>query len=383
MCAEASPVILQVLPSLRSGGAERGAVDIAIAAKKAGFASFVASAGGLMVHQLTRAGITHFELPLDSKNPITIWRNIYRLRRIIKGQGVNIVHARSRAPAWSAYFAAKGQSCHFITTFHGLYKTENKLKICYNEIMTRGEKVIAISRFIAKHIVDTYQTSKDRIHIIHRGVDEKVFDPEIVAEHRITALLERWSVPDALPVILCPARITRWKGHLFLLEALKKLPHRNYYCVLLGDDKDHERYRSELEVAIIDGGLGGNVRIANPIFDMPAAYMASSVVVAPSIEPEAFGRVPVEAQMMGKPIITTNHGGALETVIDGDKFNRTGWLVSPNNPEELKTAIEESLRLTETERKLLASRAISHARQNFSNIQMIDKTLNLYREFVR
>lgn len=383
MCAEASPVILQVLPSLRSGGAERGAVDIAIAAKKAGFASFVASAGGLMVHQLTRAGITHFELPLDSKNPFTIWRNIYRLRRIIKGQGVNIVHARSRAPAWSAYFAARGQSCHFITTFHGLYKTENKWKIRYNEIMTRGEKVIAISRFIAKHIVETYQTPKDRIHIIHRGVDEKVFDPEIVAEHRITALLERWSVPDALPVILCPARITRWKGHLFLLEALKKLPHRNYYCVFLGDDKDHERYRSELEVAIIDGGLGGNVRIANPIFDMPAAYMASSVVVAPSIEPEAFGRVPVEAQMMGKPIITTNHGGTLETVIDGDKFKRTGWLVSPKNPEELKTAIEESLKLTETERKLLASRAIAHARQNFSNIQMMDKTLNLYREFVR
>ena len=370
------PVILQVLPELRSGGVERGAIDIARAIVNAGGKALVASNGGPMASQLTNVGAEHISLPLHRKNPLSLWLNSLRLAHIIRKHRVNIIHARSRAPAWSAKAAADQTGCRFMTTFHGTYGLQNKWKKQYNSIMTEGERVIAVSHFIADHIQQNYEITPEKIRIIHRGVDLKVFHPMNHSLLRLIELTKDWRLPE-LPLILFPGRITRWKGQDVFLRALAILSHRNFFAVLLGDDKGHENYRHELERLIAELGLEGHVRIARHTHHITEAYRLARVVVATSIEPEAFGRVVLEAQAMGKPVIATNHGGPMETVIP----DTTGWLVAPGSIEQLAERIEHALTIDERMLQWMSEQAIYNA-QNFSLDLMAAKTIDVYKELL-
>lgn len=379
--ADKQPVILQVLPELRAGGVERGTIEMAQAIQQAGWQALVASAGGQMVHQLNQIGAKHIELPLQTKNPFKMRANAAELARIIREHRVDIVHARSRAPAWSAYWAAKKTGAHFITTFHGTYGMENRWKMRYNSIMTRGERVIAISEFIAAHIREHYEVDEHNLRIIHRGVDVEKFSQDNVTGVRVAELAKSWRMPEEamdVPVILLPGRITRWKGHAVLLKALAKIKDLPFFCVLLGDDTGHPAFRRELEEMIVKYGLAGKARIAPNTSRMAEAYMLASVVVAPSTEPEAFGRIPVEAQAMGKPIIATGHGGFRETIVDGE----TGWLIPPGDVDALAEKLRHALTLAPEEREEWGWRARQHACDYFSSDLMKHKTINVYSELL-
>lgn len=369
--------VLQVLPALGAGGGvERGTVEIAGAVVEAGGRAIVASSGGPLVHDLSRVGAEHVELPLQSKNPITMWRNIERLAEFIRAEKVDIVHARSRAPAWSAWAATKRTGSHFVTTFHGTYGASNHLKRVYNSVMTRGERVIAISQFIAGHVRQLYGVPSGKIKVIHRGVDLERFDPAKVSAQRVVNLAADWMLPDGVPVIMLPGRLTRWKGQPVVIDALSKLKHRDIRCLLVGGDQGREDYRAELEAMIARRDLNEVVRLVDHCDDMPAAYMLTDVVISASTDPEAFGRVIAEAQALGRPVIATDHGGAKETVIPGV----TGWLVPPGDADALAAAIDKVLSLDSAARSTLAGKAIANVRDNFSKASMCAKTLDVYDE---
>lgn len=369
--------VLQILPALgASGGVERGTVEIAGAVVQAGGRAIVASSGGALVHDLARVGAVHVELPLQSKNPVTMWRNIDRIAEVIKAENVDIVHARSRAPAWSAWMAAKRTNTHFVTTFHGTYGASNHLKRVYNSVMTRGERVIAISQFIAGHVRQLYGVPSGKIRVIHRGVDLDRFDPAKVTAQRVVNLATDWMLPDGMPVIMLPGRLTRWKGQPVVIDALGKLNRRDVRCLLVGGDQGREDYRAELEAMISARNLNEVVRLVDHCDDMPAAYMLTDVVISASTDPEAFGRVIAEAQALGRPVIATDHGGAKETVIPGE----TGWLVPPGDADALAAAIDKVLALDSAQRSTLAGKAITNVRDNFSKTAMCTKTLDVYDE---
>lgn len=372
------PTILQVLPALVTGGVERGAVDIAKAIVGAGGRALVASVGGPMTYELMRNGAQHFEMPLDSKNPFVMRANINRLATLIREQSVDVVHARSRAPAWSAWYAAEQAGTHFITTFHGTYGHKNAVKRRYNSIMTRGKRVIAISQFIAGHIHQVYGVPTNRIRVIPRGVDIARFDPDIVAAERVVGQAEKWRLPDGHPVVMLPGRLTRWKGQAVFIDAVGRLAHKDVQCLIVGDDQGRTNYRRELESEIDSHGLGGRIHVIEHCDDMPAAYKLTDVVVSASTEPEAFGRVVAEAQSLGRPVIATDHGGARETVVPGE----TGWLVPPNDPQALADTISEVLNQSLEDRAALAERSIAHIRTNFSNDVMCASTLDVYDELL-
>jgi glycosyltransferase involved in cell wall biosynthesis len=372
------PVVLQVLPQLRTGGVERGTIEIAGAVKRAGWQALVTSEGGPMISSLSYVGGEHIALPLASKNPLRIWHNARTLEKIIRERKVDIVHARSRAPGWSAYLAAKRTGIPFVTTFHGIYGLTPKLKKYYNEVMTRGERVIAISHFVAQHIEENYHVDAARMRTIHRGVDLKQFDPNRILPQRMVELAARWRIPDDLPIIIMPGRITRWKGHHVLVEALAALPHRKFFCLLVGDDMGHPNYRREIEQAASARGLEGHIRFAGNTPHIAEAYMLADVVVAPSVEPEAFGRVPIEAQAMGRLVIATDHGGACETIINGV----TGWRVKPGDAAALSQAVDHALQLPKAEKEHIGRQAMEHVREHFSADIMCSKTLEVYWELI-
>ncbi len=371
-----APTVLQVLPSLVTGGAERGCVDISRAVVEAGGTAIVVSSGGPMEHELTRAGATHVTLPVDSKNPLVMRANISRLVELIKLHTVDIVHARSRAPAWSALYAARRTGRHFVTTFHGTYSHENAFKRKYSSIMARGERVIAISEFIAGHVRRIYGVPISRIRLIPRGIDLQRFDPAKVSQERVIGQAANWRLPDGLPVIMLPGRLTRWKGQPVFIEAIERLGRRDLRCLLVGADQGREGYRRELETMIEQKRLGDVIHVVDHCDDMPAAYMLTDVVVSASTEPEAFGRIIAEAQALGRPVIATDHGGARETVLPG----KTGWLTPPGDPEALARTIEKVLTRPPAARETLAANAIEHIRKNYAKEDMCVKTLNVYNE---
>jgi glycosyltransferase involved in cell wall biosynthesis len=372
--------ILQVVPALGAGGGvERGTVEIAQAIVAAGGRALVASSGGARAHEVKRVGGEHVELPLHSKNPLVIYANIGRLTRIIQAEKVDIVHARSRAPAWSTYYAAKRAGVPFMTTFHGTYTAGNALKRRYNSIMTRGERVIAISRFIGGHVHQNYGVPPGKIRVIHRGVNIDRFDPAKVTAERVAKLAGQWRLGDGLPVIMLPGRLTRWKGQTVFIEAVGRLGRRDIRCLLVGSDQGRTEYRQELENMVNERSLGDIVRIVDHCDDMPAAYMLTDVVVSASTDPEAFGRVVVEAQALGRPVVASDHGGARETVIEGE----TGWLYPPGDIEALTGALDKVLRLSQETRAALAAKAIQNVRDNFSLATMCAKTLDVYNEVLQ
>ncbi|HYD69557.1 glycosyltransferase family 4 protein [Azospirillum sp.] len=375
-------VVLQVLPTLVTGGAERGCIDVAIGLAEAGAVPLVASQGGPMVRELDRAGIKHITLPLASKNPLTIRRNAKRLEQVIREHGVDIVHARSRAPAWSAWMACGRTGAHFMTTFHAPYNFKGGLKRWYNSVMARGERVIAISEFVRDHVLANYDVDPARVRLIHRCYDPSVFAPERVNSARIIQLAKQWRLPDDRPVILLPGRLTRWKGQIVLIEALEKLVrtlgHKDLCCLLVGSDQGRSGYRQELEERAKRAGLEGVVRLTGDCSDMAAAYTLATVVVSASREPEAFGRVIVEAQAMGKPVIVTSIGAYRETVIPGE----TAWVVPPDDADALAKALGEALALSDAERAAIGAHAQAFVSQRFTKERMVAETLAVYGELL-
>jgi glycosyltransferase involved in cell wall biosynthesis len=364
------------LPSLVTGGVERGTVEMAHALVAGGWKAVVASSGGPMVREVERAGAVHVTLPVASKNPLVVRANIGRLADQIERHTIDIVHARSRAPAWSALWAARRTGRHFVTTFHNAYGSGSRLKLVYNSVMAKGERVIAISNFVADHAAKVYGVGLDRLRVIPRGVDLVRFNPEYIGAERLVSLTRQWRLPDGAPVIMLPGRLSRWKGQLVLIDALALIGRTDLRCLLVGTGP--VRYRRELEARAAERGLGSVVQVVEECRDMPAAYMLADVVVSASTAPEGFGRVIVEAQAMGRPVVATNHGGARETVVPGS----TGWLVPPGDAPALAKAVAEALSLAPEARLAHAARAVAHVRERFDTATMAARTLEVYEEIL-
>jgi glycosyltransferase involved in cell wall biosynthesis len=369
-----APVVLQVLPALGAGGVERGTVEMAAAIAGAGWTALVASAGGPWQARVERAGARHVTLPLDTRNPVRVLANAARLAALIRAARVDIVHARSRAPAWSAWLAARRTGVRFVTTYHGAYGEDLPLKRHYNAVMARGERVIAISRYIAELIGQRHAVRPDRIRVIPRGVDPAEYGPDAVSAERRAALRAAWRVPEGAPLILLPGRLAGWKGQGVLLAALPRLARGDAIAVLAGGGTGRARAALAAQAARL--GIAERVRIAGEVADMPAAYALADAVVNASTRPEAFGRVVIEAQAMARPVIATDHGGAVETVI----HNETGWRVRPGDAAELAAALDRALALTPDQARALGARARAWVGLSYTTRAMQDATLGVYRE---
>ena len=372
------PVILQVLPALGSGGVERGTVEITQAIALAGGIPLVASAGGPLAAAVERAGGRHIVLPLSTKNPLGICRNAARLAALIAAHGVAIVHARSRAPAWSAWLAARRTGVHFVTTYHGAYGEDLPFKRRYNAVMARGERVIAASAYIARLVEARHGVDPARIRVIPRGVDPAAFDPDAVSADRIARLAAAWRLPDGHVTIVLPGRLTGWKGQGVLLDAIARLPRQDVCCVLVGADQGRAHYTRRLIRQAEALGIAQRVRLVGQCNDMPAAMLLSDVVVHASVRPEAFGRVVIEAQAMRRPVIASDLGGPVETVDDG----LTGWRVPPGDAAALASAIGRALDLPAAARAALGERARAAVLARCTTRAMQEATLDVYGELL-
>lgn len=377
MTAAAPPAVLQILPTLVAGGVERGTLEIAEALVAGGFRAFVASAGGPLVSPLEALGARHVTLPLATKSPFGIWRNAGRLAALARAEGIGLLHARSRAPAWSALVAARRTGARFVTTYHGTYNEGFPGKRLYNSVMARGERVIAISEFIAGILRDRHGVPPERLRVILRGVDERRFDPAEVAPGRLAALRAAWGLPEGRPVVMLPGRITRWKGQGVLVEAMARLPG-DALALLVGDAGAKPAFRQELEARIAAFGLSGRVRLVGHAEDMPAALLLADVVVHASTDAEAFGRTVIEAQAMGCVVVASDLGGPRETVEDG----ATGFRVPPGDPAALAGAIGRVLAMPPAARAAMGAAARAAVLARCTTARMQAETLAVYRELL-
>lgn len=374
-----APAVLQVLPALEAGGVERGTLEIAAAQVAAGMRALVASSGGALVPALEALGARHVTLPLATKSPAAMLRNAASLAALVRQERIAILHARSRAPAWSAFMAARRTGARFVTTYHGTYNEGLPGKRLYNSVMARGERVIAISRFIAGHLRARHGTDPARIRVIPRGVDPAEFDPEAVAPARVAALRQSWGVPEGgPPVVMLPGRLTRWKGGMVLVEAMARLPDEALALLVGGAEPRREGYRAALEALIAARGLGGRVRLVGHAADMPAALLLADVVVHASTDPEAFGRTVIEAQAMRRPVIASDLGAPRETVEEAV----TGWRVPPGDPDALAQAIQWVLTMPPAEREAVGARARAAVLARNTTRAMQDATIAVYRELL-
>ncbi|MCL4767834.1 MAG: glycosyltransferase family 4 protein [Hyphomicrobiaceae bacterium] len=379
------PTILQIIPRLDTGGAERTTIEMTQAIVTAGGRALVATGGGRMAAQVTRAGGEVIPLNASSKNPLTMLANARRLSRIARRESVDLLHARSRAPAWSALIAARSSGRPLVTTYHGAYAEHGALKRAYNSVMARGDAVIANSRYTARLIEGRYGTPPDRIRVIHRGIDEESFDPDLIEPERVERLRAGWGVRPNQRVLLHAARLTSWKGQAVVVAAAARLVQQtapgDWVVILAGDAQGRLDYADDLEQQIAAHGLGDRVRLVGHVDDMPAAYLAAHVAVVASTAPEAFGRAAAEAEAMRCPVIATAIGAAPETVIAAPSaaMNEiTGWLVPPGDSVVLAHHMGAALELSDAERRAIGERARSHVSRSFSLAAMQAATLDVY-----
>ena len=377
--------ILQVIPAMEMGGAEAGTVEISSYMKKKGWNVIVASSGGSLVKKLNLRNINHIKLPLNSKNPLIIFFNIFKIAWIIKKYKVKIVHVRSRAPAWSAYYArSMFRGIKLISTVHGAYDNQNIFKKIYNSIMLRSVKIIAISNYIKNYLLKNYKFSKkkmEKIVVIPRGVDLERFNSKNVNFKRLFFLSNLWDLPDGIPVILFPSRIAPFKGHKTLLKAislLKKESEIKFICLMTGLPKKNSNYVSEINSIIEDNDLSEYVKFTGPCADMPAAYKISDIVVSPANKPEGFGRIIIESQSMNVPVIASAHGGSLELI----KNNYNGLLFKPNNEHDLADKLKYLLFLSKNERDMIIKRANVLVRKKYNIDKMCDLNFKLYNSII-
>jgi glycosyltransferase involved in cell wall biosynthesis len=371
--------VLQVTPALDAGGVERTTIEVAEAIAKAGGRAVVASRGGRMEAELAAVGGEWAPLPLDTKNPITMIDNARKLVSVARRNDIRLIHARSRAPAWSALAAARALKAPFVTTYHGVYNARSPLKKFYNSVMARGDIVIANSHFTRAHVIETHAIPAERVVAIPRGVDLERFDPETVSQQRRDAMRAMWGLAPDDPrcIVLLPARLTRWKGQIQFVEAAAKAeaasPGRALY-VMAGDAQGRTDYVRELTDLAQARGLGACVKLVGHLTDMPAALAISTVAVFPSLDPEAFGRAAVEAQAMAVPVIAAGHGGLAETIRNGS----TGFHVTPGDVEDLAQAMHKVLDMDANARRIVGGAAQAHARATYSVRALQTATLNVY-----
>ena len=371
--------LLQVTPELETGGAEQTTIDVAHAVIEAGGKALVAARGGRMVSRLEADGGRLAQMPVQSKNPLVMLGNAARLIDLIKREKVSLVHARSRAPAFSALWAAHAAKVPFIATYHGVYHARNGLKRWYNAVMTRGDLVIANSDFTRDHILAEHGLDPDKVVTIPRGVDLKRFDPRKVDVARVDALRTAWGVPagGSRLVFLLGGRLTRIKGHLLIVEAaarMKAAGRDDFLVVFAGDDQGRTDYRQEILDAIAAAGLTEMVKVVGHCDDMPAAFLLADIALLPTTKPESFGRAAVEPQVMERPVIVSDHGGAKETVVEGE----TGWKAAPGDLDAWVRAMSAALDAGGVRRRAMGQYAASRARRLYSVDAMCDATLEVY-----
>jgi glycosyltransferase involved in cell wall biosynthesis len=379
------PNILQIIPRLDTGGAELSTIEIASAVTRAGGRALVATEGGRLAERLRQAGGELVPLSAASKNPLAILANARRIERLVREQAVDLLHARSRAPAWSALLAARRARVPLVTTYHGAYGEQGRLKRLYNSVMARADRVIANSEFTAGLIRARYGTRAERIAVIRRGVDLSAFDPRSVTPERMTDLRRQWGIADTRPIILQAARLTGWKGHRVLIEAADLLRQKGRLgpvaVVMAGDAQGRDDYKAGLTDEAQRRGLGEIVILPGHVADIAAAFRTAHVTVIASIEPEAFGRTATEAQAMGCPVIATDIGAPRETVLAASAAGpgaATGWLVPPGDATALACALAEALALDPAARAAMGERARAHVAGCFAIGAMQRATLAVY-----
>lgn len=379
--------VLQVIPHLSAGGAERTTIEVAEALQEAGARAIVASVGGRLESELTRAGAELVRIDnLATKNPLGIYSNATVLSKIISKYKVDLVHARSRAPAWSALWAARRMKKPFVTTYHGVYNARSSAKRLYNSVMARGDAVIANSDYTAAHVRQQHPDAADRVVTIHRGVDIRRFTPEAVLPPRRAALAKAWRLPEDVAernetIILLPARMTGWKGHREAIAAATQLKtHKTpaWRMVFAGDPQGRDAYMNELAQLIAQHGLDDRIAMVGHCDDMPAAFALADIVIAPSNEPEAFGRVAAEAGAMAVPVIGSTIGAQGEIIVDG----RTGFVVPPMNPPALADAIGNLLERGPEGRRQMGEAAQTRVREKFTTAALQEATLAVYERLM-
>ena len=384
------PTILQIIPRLDTGGAELSAIEITEAIVRAGGRALVATEGGRLAPRISESGGDIVPFPAATKNPLRLLTNAYALERLIRQRDVDLIHARSRAPAWSALLAARRAKIPFVTTYHGAYAENGRLKRLYNSVMARADVVIANSGYTADLIRQRYGTPDLRIRVIHRGVDLARFRPDAVLPARVEALRQAWGVAPGRPVVLQAARLTAWKGQRVLVEAAAYLRARDRLgdavIILAGDAQGRDGYGDMLRREAEASGLGERVRIVGHVDDMAAAYLVAQVAVVASTEPEAFGRTATEAQALGCPVIATAIGAPPETVLAAPRAAETaitGWLVPPDDVPALAAALAAALALPVDARMAMGGRARSHVARHFTLEEMKRATLAVYDELLQ
>lgn len=372
--------ILQVLPSLERGGVERGTVEMVRAISEAGGRALVASQGGNLVEQVLQNGGEHYSLSLASKSPLDLWRNKKKLISLCRDEHVTLLHARSRGPAWSAFWAVKELKIPWVTTFHGIYNFSNEGKKYYNSVMVRGNRAIAISEFVREHLSLFYRkwVHPSQIPVIYRGVDLDTFDPKKILPEDIQLLKKEWGIPQGSAVLLMPARFSRWKGHREVLKACEIIRNQNFILVLVGSSTDREGYCQELESLAKNLGIGEKVRFAAYTGTIARAYAASDLVIHASTDPEAFGRVVAEAQAMGKWTIVSHLGAPQEIIL----HQKTGEVVNPKDSQALAKSLLRGLSLDVDQRMRVEDVARRRIRERFSLEKMQQQTLEVYAELL-
>ena len=377
--------VLQVIPKLGYGGAETGCYDIAHYLPENNCESFIVTSGGELLKFVDKKKVKVIKLPVNSKNPLLIIFNSLALIWIILYNNISIVHARSRAPAWSCYFATMITGRKFVTTFHGTYNFSNKFKKFYNSVMVKSDLIIAGSNFIFSHIKDNYSNYLDvkkRLLVIFRGINVDYYDPTTKLENDEKQLLKKWEIDKDKKIILLPGRLTSWKGQEIFIEAVNlvniELGYEAFYAVILGSDQGRDLYKKKLIRQTEQFRMNKQVKFIDHCKDMALAYKISDIIVSASNEPEAFGRVAVEAQSMEKPIIASNIGGSNETVID----EKTGFLFESGNAKSLSQKILKVLYLDENTLKLVGTEGRKNIIKKFNVEKMCFSTYSEYKKIL-
>ena len=377
--------ILQIIPSMEIGGAERTVLEITAFLKNTNYTSLVLTSGGKLIKDLEKLNIEVVQYPIDKKNPLLIIKNIIELKKLFIEKNIDLIHVRSRAPAWSAIFAARSLKIPIVTTWHGHVSNSSWFKKKYNSIMHKGNALIANSNYTAENINKIYKIDKDKIDIIPRGVNTEKFKASNFSDEEKIKIKKEWKVFDQNKIILLlPARLTRWKGHEVVIKAIGLLKNEGFFknivCLFAGNQKGSERYIQNLKETIASLSLDDKIKLIGQVENMPLAYQVSNIILSPSIQPEPFGRIPIEAQASGKIIISSNAGAVKETIKSGQ--DSTGFKVKPNNSEELAHQIKLVIKMKDEDLQEIKERAILNVKNNFSLETMCKKTLEVYNRLL-
>ena len=379
--------VLQVIPKLDFGGAETGCYDLAHFLSEKDCKSYIITSGGKLAKFIKKDKVKLFKLPVHSKNPIIILWNTFVISFIIIFYNITIVHARSRAPAWSCLIATKITARKFVTTFHGTYNFNNSIKKFYNSVMIKSDLIIAGSNFIFSHINQNYEKfiakKKRKLLVIFRGINTEYFDSRKISKSKIDKLCSDWKIDRNNFIILLPGRLTSWKGQKIFIEALRLLNQKedlkSFTAVILGSDQGRSVYKKQLIGLVEQHRLTNNVKFIDECYEMPIAYKISNLVISASIEPEAFGRVAVEAQSMCKPIIATNLGGSKETIVN----EKTGILIESGNSNILADTIYKLMMMDGKTLEIMGLEGRKNVLKKFDVEKMCNSTFTAYKKLVQ